>query len=332
MASKPNENRTHPTKKKDRQVSHRMELQTTITSSMTVSGCGLHTGRMVEVTLRPADANTGIQFIRTDLTPNVTIPALCSHMGECTRSTMIRVGEASVVTLEHLMSALLGMGVDNAIVEINGPEVPILDGSARTWVEAIRKAGVTNLNESRAYYIIKEKVTSEDADSKTRYTAEPADDFQVRCLVDYPGIAIGKQEAIFNDFGTYATEVANCRTFVFLHEIMPLLENNLIKGGALDNALVYVNEPIAPVQAERLAKFYGRDASEINVESGVLNTVKPYFENEPARHKMLDFLGDIFLLGHRVKGHFTIECPGHKNNVLFASKLINNKHIILNKE
>ncbi|MCQ2278377.1 MAG: UDP-3-O-acyl-N-acetylglucosamine deacetylase [Bacteroidales bacterium] len=297
-----------------------MQLQTTLENTVTLAGPGLHTGKMVEVTLKPAQANTGILFRRTDLNPIVDIPALTSSVGETSRSTAITRDNATVCTIEHLMSALHGLSVDNVIAEINGPEVPILDGSARPWVEAIKKAGKAELDAPRSFVVVTEKV--EMAEGSSRYLAEPADDFMVRCIVDFPSPAIGHQEAAFTTGDNYIEQVAPCRTFVFLHEIEPLLANNLIKGGALDNALVFVDHPLAPEQAERLGKVYGKDPNSFQVKNGVLNTVQPYFPNEPARHKLLDFIGDILLVGAPLKGHFTIECPGHKNNVAFAQKVI----------
>lgn len=298
-------------------------LQTSIKNTATLRGPGLHSGCMVEVTLRPAPVNHGIVFRRVDLVPSVDIPALAASVGETSRSTSIANGEAVVCTIEHLMSALHGLQVDNVLVEVSGPEVPILDGSARPWVEAIEKVGVAELDAERKVLAIEDTITFCEGNSK--YRVEPADDFKVTCIVDFPGQAVGHQEATFCDFSSYVREVAPCRTFVFLHEIMPLLANNLIKGGALDNALVFVNQPLDPQQAEYLGRVYGKDPSSMMVENGVLNTVKPFFCNEPARHKMLDFIGDILLLGTRVRGHFTIECPGHKNNVAFAKEII--KHL-----
>jgi len=298
-----------------------MILQTSIKTTTTLQGPGLHSGCMVEVTLHPAPANHGIIFRRIDLSPVIDIPALATSVGETSRSTSIANGDAVVCTIEHLMSALHGLQVDNVLVDVSGPEVPILDGSARPWVEAIRQVGIVTLDAERKVLAIQDTITFTEGNSK--YQVEPSDEFKVTCIVDFEGQAVGHQEASFSDFSSYDQEVAPCRTFVFLHEIMPLLANNLIKGGALDNALVFVNQPLDPKQAEYLGRVYGKDPSSMMVENGVLNMVKPYFDNEPARHKMLDFIGDILLLGTRVKGHFTIECPGHKNNVAFAKEIIN---------
>lgn len=296
-----------------------MQRQRTIQTPLQLTGPGLHTGRLTQVVLRPAPAGHGIRFSRTDL--NIDIPAFATQVGETSRSTAIASGDAVICTIEHLMSALHGLLIDNVQVEVSGPEVPILDGSARVWVDAILKAGIVEQEAPAQCLRVEETIEMNDA--KSRYRVVPADDFQLTCIIDFPGQSIGHQEYTFREGDDYVREVAPCRTFVFLHEIEPLLAHNLIKGGALDNALVFVNQPLAPEQAERLGRVYGKDPASMLVENGVLNTVKPFFANEPCRHKALDFLGDILLLGARPKGHFTIECPGHQHNVAFAKTILN---------
>lgn len=299
-----------------------MEQQTTIKSTITLSGCGLHTGAQVSVTLRPACANQGIIFRRIDLDPMVDIPARAEYVSDTSRGTTLSIDNVRVATIEHLMSALHGMSVDNVIAEVTGEEIPILDGSARFWVDSIKNVGLDLLPAERRYYSISETINYVDPkDSNIEYTALPADDFKVTTLIDFKSAVIGKQIAEMDGFEKYTTDVANCRTFVFLHEIAPLLDNNLIKGGALDNALIFVDHPLESQQAERLAKIYNKDVASLKVDNGVLNSVKPYFRNEPARHKMLDFIGDIYLTGIRLKGHFIIKCPGHKANTNFAQIL-----------
>lgn len=298
-----------------------MQLQRTIKAATQLTGPGLHTGRLTQVTLRPAPARYGIRFRRSDL--ELDIPALATHVGETSRSTAIASGDAVICTIEHLMSALHGLLIDNVLVEVSGPEVPILDGSARVWVDAILNAGIEEQDAPARGILIPEAI--EMNDHKSRYRVEPADDFQLTCIINFDGQAIGHQEYTFCEGDDYIHEVALCRTFVFLHEIEPLLAHNLIKGGALDNALVFVNQPLEAAQAEHLGRVYGKDPASMKVENGVLNTVKPFFPNEPCRHKALDFIGDILLLGARPKGHFTIECPGHQHNVAFAKEIL--KHL-----
>src|SRR5574344_287403 len=302
-----------------------MEKQTTLTNSIALSGRGPHTGQEVQVTLCPAPANHGIIFRRVDVTPQVDLPALATLVSETARGTTLSVSGTRVATVEHLLSALHGLGIDNVLAEVSGEEIPILDGSARPWVEAIQQAGVTVLNADRHYYTIHETITMEDAANGVEYIALPCDDFRVTAIIDFKSAVIGKQVAEMDAYSDYASQVAPCRTFVFLHEIEPLLAGNLIKGGDIDNALVFVDKPLAPDQAERLAMIYNQNVGTIKVNNGVLNTVEPYFCNEPARHKMLDFIGDIALTGIHLHGHFIIRCPGHKNNVAFAQML---QHLI----
>lgn len=294
--------------------------QTTLNNRISLTGQGLHTGKQVTVTLCPAPVNNGILFRRIDLNPPVDIPAQANKVCSTARGTTLKEGKASISTIEHLMSALHGMAVDNVIIETNGEEIPILDGSALRWVEAIRQAGIVATDTSRRYFII-DKPFDFTIDSSV-YHAEPADDFAVNCIIDFHSNVLGRQESTLDTFDNYAEQVAPCRTFVFLHEISTLLALGLIKGGSLENALVYVDRPLGPIVKHNLAKHYGMNPDDIAVKNGVLNTQQPIFENEPARHKMLDFIGDIRLVGAPIRGHFTIQYPGHHANTLFAQKLI----------
>lgn len=298
-----------------------MNCQNTIKTAFTLEGRGLHTGQLVSVTLVPTEPNSGIVFRRVDLEPFVEIPAAAEMVVETARGTTLGKDGAKVATIEHLMSALHGMGVDNVRVELNGEEVPILDGSARYWVEEIAKAGICAQEAERKYFRVTKPMKFQGTEEGITFEAEPAEDFRVDLQIDFESDAIGHQEASIVGFDNYQSEIARCRTFVFLHEIAPLLALNLIKGGALDNALVFVDRPLEKEQMEKLAKLYGRSLDTLEVKNGVLNTIQPYFPNEPARHKLLDFVGDILLVGAPVKGHFTVHCPGHKNNVLFAQYL-----------
>ena len=300
-----------------------MEYQNTIRNSITLSGRGLHTGSVCHVTLTPAAENTGIVFRRTDVNPPVDIPALATLVGSTSRNTTLCQGSLQISTVEHLLSALHGLRVDNVLICIDGAEVPILDGSAKMWVDAIQQVGLQMQQAERRYFSIKEPIYMVGDNDNVEYIAMPDNDFRVTTIIDFPDTIIGKQVAELNSFDEYATEVAQCRTFVFLHEIAPLLAGGLIKGGDLDNALVFVGKPLEPMQTEILSRIFQRNPEEITVTGGVLNTCQPYFSNEPARHKMLDFIGDIALIGAPVKGHFIIKCPGHKSNANFARMLIN---------
>lgn len=298
-----------------------MEQQTTIKSPFTLSGPGLHTGQYTHATVKPAAAGTGIILRRTDVPCSADIPALAENVSGTDHGTTVTVGGNSVSTIEHLMSAFHGLQIDNALVELDGPEVPILDGSARLWVENIANVGVTPLNMERNYFRLSEPVRYEDPSSGIILEGTPADDFVVDSTISFKSSLIGSQNAVFSNYGSYSDQFASCRTFVFLHEVEFLLANNLIKGGDLDNAIVFVDKPLGDDEKRRLAALFNKDADTIQEHNGVLNTIQPFFPNEPARHKLLDFMGDIFLTGRFLNGHFSLHCPGHRANVELAKMI-----------
>jgi UDP-3-O-[3-hydroxymyristoyl] N-acetylglucosamine deacetylase/3-hydroxyacyl-[acyl-carrier-protein] dehydratase len=295
--------------------------QRTIGKEFRVTGMGLHTGRTVTVTVRPAPPDSGIAFRRTDRFNIVTQKALAQNVSETKRGTTLGSGRHSVATIEHLMSALHGCEVDNVLVELDGGEVPILDGSARPWMMQLTRVGTVEQPAERRVGKVTEKLHFEHPSTGSVYEVEPADGFSVECVIDFPGSVIGRQSAKIESLNEYAAGIAPCRTFVFLHEIEPLLHLNLIKGGSLDNALVYVNKELGSRQLRRLERTFHKDASQFRVHDGVLNTTDPYYPNEPARHKLLDFIGDVRLAGYPLQGRFSIYKPGHKANVAFAAFL-----------
>ncbi len=295
--------------------------QRTIGKEFRVTGMGLHTGRTVTVTVRPAPPDSGIAFRRTDRFNIVTQRALAENVSETKRGTTLGSGRHSVATIEHLMSALHGCEVDNVLVELDGGEVPILDGSARPWMMQLTRVGTVEQPAERRVGKVKEKLHFEHPSTGSVYEVEPSDGFSVECVIDFPGSVIGRQSAKIESLNEYAAGIAPCRTFVFLHEIEPLLHLNLIKGGSLDNALVYVNKELGSRQLRRLERTFHKDASQFRVHDGVLNTTDPYYPNEPARHKLLDFIGDVRLAGYPLQGRFSIYKPGHKANVAFAAFL-----------
>lgn len=295
-----------------------MELQTTIKQPFTVEGPGLHTGGFITVKVMPAPANSGVTFCRTDLQQHIFVPAVADYVAGTNHGTTLCRDEASISTIEHLMSALHGLRVDNVLVELNGPEVPILDGSARIWVEKLRQAGIVEQEEERRYFNLNQTVRWTDSDAGIELVAEPADHFEVDSTIVFESVLIGSQSAKMVGYDQYVSDFAPCRTFVFLHEVEMLLAANLIKGGALDNALVFVDKPLSEESRQHLARVYNRDAASIESHNGVLNTVEPYFPNEPARHKLLDFVGDIALVGVPVHARFTLRCPGHRANAALA--------------
>lgn len=295
-----------------------MEYQTTINKEFRLTGPGLHTGRTVTVTVKPAPENFGIAFRRTDRINIVTQLAVADKVGETSRGTTLGSGRHSIATIEHLMSALHGMQIDNVLVELDGGEVPILDGSSRPWMLQLIRVGVRQLQAPRKSFTFTEPLHFEFAKTGSVFDLEPNDHFSVQCEIDFADSVIGKQMAELKDFSEYAASIAPCRTFVFLHEIEPLLHLNLIKGGSLDNALVFVNKELTSRQLKRLAKTFNKDVSHFKVHDGVLNTTDIYFPNEPARHKLLDFVGDIRLVGMPLNAKFRIYKPGHKANNAFA--------------
>lgn len=299
-----------------------MEYQNTIKKEFRLTGPGLHTGRTVTVTVKPAPENFGIAFRRTDHNNIVTQPALANNVGETSRGTTLGSGRNSIATIEHLVSALHGSQVDNAIIELDGGEVPIIDGSARPWMLQLSRVGVRQQQAERNTFTIAEPLHFEFAKTGSVFDVEPCDHFAVHCEIDFKDTVIGHQTADMNDLSEYAASIAPCRTFVFLHEVEPLLHLNLIKGGSLDNALVFVNKELTSRQLKRLAKIFNKDESLFKVHDGVLNTTDIYFPNEPARHKLLDFVGDIRLVGMPINAKFSIYKPGHKANNAFARYLM----------
>ena len=299
-----------------------MEYQNTIYKEFRLTGPGLHTGRTVTVTVKPAPDNFGIAFRRTDRNNIITQPALADNVGETSRGTTLGSGRHSIATIEHLMSALHGMKVDNALIELDGGEVPIIDGSARPWLLQLVRVGVRPQRAERKVFSITEPLHFEFAKTGSVFDVEPCDHFAVRCEIDFADSVIGRQIAEMNDLSEYPASIAPCRTFVFLHEIEPLLHLNLIKGGSLDNALVFVNKELTSKQLKRLAKTFHKDVNNFKVHDGVLNTTDPYFPNEPARHKLLDFVGDVRLVGTMINAKFNIYKPGHKANNAFARFLM----------
>ena len=299
-----------------------MEYQQTINKEFRLTGPGLHTGRTVTVTVKPAPENFDIAFRRTDRNNIITQRAVADRVGGTSRGTTLGTGRHTIATIEHLMSALHGMKIDNALVELDGGEVPILDGSARPWLLQLVRVGCRQQQAERKTLAIREPLHFEIAPTGSVFDVEPCDHFSVHCEIDFANSVIGNQTAEMNDLSEYPASIAPCRTFVFLHEVEPLLHLNLIKGGSLDNALVFVNQELTNKQLKRLAKTFHKDVTQFKVHDGVLNTTDPYFPNEPARHKLLDFVGDVRLVGSMLNGRYSIYKPGHKANNAFARYLI----------
>lgn len=293
--------------------------QKTINAPISFKGKGLHTGLQVNMTVKPAVANTGIIFKRIDLEGEPIVEALCDNVVDTSRGTTIAKQEAKVSTIEHIMSALWTLGVDNAMIEIDAPETPIMDGSAREYAEAIIKTGLNEQDALRQYYKVNEKTTYEIPESNVKIELYPDEDFNVSVQIDFNSDVLGNQYATFSQDDCYEQMVASCRTFVFLQELEPLFNMNLIKGGDLDNAIVVVENTVSDSELEHLKKVFNK--TDIRAEKGYLNNLELRYTNEPARHKLLDLLGDLALVGMRIKGRVIASRPGHKANTELAKNL-----------
>lgn len=294
--------------------------QRTIAKSFSLEGVGLHTGKSVIVEFEPAEPNHGIRFIRVDMKDQPVLHADVMQVVSTNRGTTIRNGEAQISTVEHVLSALTGMGVDNVLIKVDGPEVPIMDGSALAFVEGIAGAGVVEQDADREYFEVEEPIAFKDELTGTELLALPGDGFEVTAMIDFNSNVLGYQYASLQNLEDYRDQIAPCRTFVFVQELEKLFDQNLIRGGDLDNAVVIADRLMAQEELDRLAKKLGKQS--INVEkTGVLNTTSLKFENEPARHKLLDILGDLTLLGRPIRGKIVATKPGHTSNVEFTKLL-----------
>lgn len=296
------------------------EKQRTIKKAVSVTGKGLHTGAMTTVTFKPAPVNHWYKFQRIDLPGQPIIDAIADNVSETERSTTLQQNGGKVATIEHLLAALVGLEIDNCLIEVNGPEVPIMDGSSMPFVLALEEAGTLEQDADRVYFELKDIVSYEDTAKHIEMLAVPQETFRLTVMVDYNSAVLGTQHATIYSTSEFKTEVASCRTFVFLHELELLLSHNLIKGGDLDNAIVLVDREIPQDKLDHLAKVFNKPNVKV-VEQGILNNTKLKFFNEPARHKLLDMVGDLALVGMPLKAHILAARPGHSGNVAFAKKL-----------
>ena len=296
------------------------DKQHTLAKSISISGTGLHTGINVDMTLKPANAGFGFQFQRMDLPGKPVIKADCDLVTDTSRGTTLEQGDTKVSTVEHLLAALVGMGVDNCLVEINGPEIPIIDGSSKPFTDIIEETGVAEQEAAKIWYSIDTNISFYDDAKRVEMTALPATSYHLTTLIDFNSPVLGTQHASLKLMEDFKTEIAPCRTFCFLHELEMLLENNLVKGGDINNAIVVVDKPVTDEEMNRLAKAFGRKKVEVKSE-GYLNNLELRFPNEPARHKLLDVVGDLALIGVPIKAHIIANRPGHSSNVKFAQKI-----------
>ena len=296
------------------------DKQKTISEEIHLSGIGLHTGREVNLTIKPAKENTGFVFVRTDLEGHPQVEADVNYVTTTERGTTLEKLGVKIHTCEHLLAALVGMDVDNVFLEMNSAEPPILDGSSKYFVEAIEKAGVKEQDLAREYLVVKEVMNYIDPSTGSEITVIPADDYEITTMVDFGTKVLGTQNASMKNLSEFKEEIAPARTFSFLHELEQLLDANLIKGGDISNAIVYVDKELTPETTEKLKLAFGKDEVSIR-PNGILDNLTLNFPNEAARHKLLDVIGDLALVGVRIKGRVIANKPGHFVNTQFAKKL-----------
>lgn len=296
------------------------QKQRTINAEISVTGVGLHTGNKVTLTFKPAPENHGYKFKRVDLPGEPIIDADVDNVSDTSRSTTLTQNGASVSTTEHVLAALVGCEIDNVMIELDALEVPILDGSAIEFVQALDSVGGKEQDAEREYYSIPHNIHYSEEDRKVEMVAMPLDDYRFTCMVDYNSPVLGSQHATITSITEFKQEIAQCRTFVFLHELEMLLKHDLIKGGDINNAIVIVDHEIGEQELKDLAKAFNREEIKVARE-GILNNIELRYQNEPARHKLLDMIGDLALIGTPIKGHIMAARPGHSANVAFAKKI-----------
>lgn len=291
--------------------------QNTIKKEVSIEGVGLHTGSHVTMRFKPAEENQGIRFQRMDLDGQPVIVADVNRVVSTNRGTTLEEHGAQVWTVEHVLSALVGLSIDNVLIELNGPEIPIQDGSAIDFVKALEQAGIQAQDSPREYFKISEPISFDDPETGAEFFAMPSDKLEITTMIDFNSRTLAPQYATLDRIEDYKKEIAPCRTFVFLHELEKLIDQNLIKGGDLNNAIVIVDRMMNQDELDQLAKKLNKPSVKVEKE-GVLNTIKLFFDNEPARHKLLDVLGDLALVGKPIIGNIMTKKPGHKLNVEFA--------------
>ncbi|OSZ79624.1 UDP-3-O-[3-hydroxymyristoyl] N-acetylglucosamine deacetylase [Chitinophagaceae bacterium IBVUCB1] len=306
------------------------EYQHTVKNAVSLPGVGLHTGEPVTMTLKPANPGYGIRFQRVDLPDKPIVKADCDYVVDTSRGTTLEHNGAKVSTVEHTLAALVGLGIDNVLIELDGPEVPIMDGSSKIFIEAIESVGIQAQDAKRVVYTIDSNIHYYDPIKNVDMLAVPSNEYQVTTMIDFNSPVLGTQHATLKHIAEFKGEIAPCRTFCFLHELEYLLENNLIKGGDLSNAIVVVDKVVSQDELDHLSKVFNKQNIQVKQE-GILNNIQLHFTNEPARHKLLDVVGDLALVGYNIKAHIIASRPGHASNVEFAKKIKQyikkNKHL-----
>jgi len=299
-------------------------FQHTIKELVTVSGVSLHTGKLVTLNFKPAPENSGITFVRVDIGPEAIVPADAAFVTDTSRGTMLEKNGVKVGTVEHALAAVTGMGIDNVVIEVNNAEAPILDGSSKLYTQALMETELVQQKAPRTYFEVKRPIRFYHKEKDCEIIALPSDQYRITCLINYNSKVLGHQYATMDNISQFNQEIGPCRTFVFLHELEFLLRQNLIRGGDLSNAIVFVEKPVPQQELNKLALLFNKPSIEVKSE-GILNNLDLYYPNEPARHKLLDIVGDLTLAGMPIKGHIIATKPGHASNVLFAQEL--KKHI-----
>ena len=294
--------------------------QKTIKSEITLKGVGLHTGQEVIMTFKPAPVNNGFTFVRVDLEGHPIIEADANHVVNTQRGTNLEKNAVKIQTSEHVLAACVGCDIDNLIIELNASEPPIMDGSSKYFVEALEKAEVVEQDADRKVYVVKEVISYTDETTGSEILVMPCDSYQVTTMVDFGTKVLGTQNATLKSISDFKKEIANARTFSFLHELESLLNNGLIKGGDLNNAIVYVDKEISPETMDNLRVAFGKDKISVK-PNGILDNLTLHYPNEAARHKLLDVVGDLALVGTRIQGKVIANKPGHFVNTQFAKKL-----------
>ena len=297
-----------------------MVKQRTIGKEVSLTGVGLHTGKEVTITFKPAPENHGYAFVRVDLEGSPVIEADANYVVNTQRGTNLEKRGVKIQTSEHVLAALVGMEVDNCIIELNASEPPIMDGSSKFFVEAIEKAGIVEQEKPREEYIVKEVISYTDEETGSEITVIPSEEYQVTTMVDFGTKVLGTQNASLKNLSDFKDEISDARTFSFLHELEMLLENGLIKGGDLNNAIVYVDKELSPKTMEKLREAFKKDNISVK-PNGILDNLTLHYPNEAARHKLLDVVGDLALVGTRIRGKVIANKPGHHVNTQFAKKL-----------
>ena len=294
--------------------------QTTISKKVSLSGVGLHTGKDVSLTFCPADADHGYSFKRIDLEGNPIIEADANYVTSTERGTCLNKNDITIQTCEHVLASLVGLQIDNVLIELNASEPPIMDGSSKFFVEALEKAGIKELSKKRKEFVVKNVISYRDEDSGSEITVLPSNEYQVTTMVDFGTKILGTQNATIESISEFKDNISSCRTFSFLHEIEMLLNKGLIKGGDLNNAIVYVDKPLSQETMTKLKKAFNKDKIAVK-SNGILDNLNLHYPNEAARHKLLDVIGDLALIGTKIRGKVIATKPGHYINTKFSKKM-----------